>query len=130
MVFTKFSHFAFSQNFRISRKYIREIFAFRIFTKKNVTKFCFVLASFIFANKCEISRKSLRNATENFRLFSHFFAERFVRWKPYSSFYFFIFFSKLQFIFILSFLTYFHIHLYFFYLKLSTRVKGTVDRFK
>ena len=47
-----------------------EIFAF--------WKFCFVLASFIFAKKCEISRKSLWNAQ---RKFSHFFAKRFVRWK-------------------------------------------------
>ena len=42
-----------------------KIFAFRIFAK-----FRFVFALFIFAKKCEISRKSFRNATENFRIFS------------------------------------------------------------
>ena len=37
---------------------------------KIFAKFRFVFASLIFAKKCEISQKSLRNATENFRIFS------------------------------------------------------------
>ena len=69
--------------FRTSRKHqtFREIFELRknIFAKFCIfSKFRFVFASFIFAKKCEILRKSLRNATENFR----FFPKRIVCWKP------------------------------------------------
>ena len=55
----------FSQNFRISLKYVRKIF---------LAKFCFISASFIFPKKCKISRKSLRNAAKNFRIFSRNFS--------------------------------------------------------
>ena len=44
-----------------------------VFAKTIFAKFRFVLnfsASFIFVKKCEISRKSLRNTNENFRIFS------------------------------------------------------------
>ena len=57
MVFTKFSHFALSQNFRISRNFcishFREISLHLFLRKKN-----------------EISRKSSQNANENFPIFS------------------------------------------------------------
>ena len=45
------------------------------FIRKSVSrkKIRFVFASFIFAKKCENSRKSLQNANENFRIFSRNF---------------------------------------------------------
>ena len=54
-----------------------KIFAFRIFAKifsfHIFAKFRFVCASFIFVKKCEILRKGLQNAIENFRIFPETF---------------------------------------------------------
>ena len=64
--FCNYKTYGFQNIFAFCEKilHFREIFAFCIFAK-----FCFVFASCIFAKKCEISRESLRNATEHFRTF-------------------------------------------------------------